>query len=173
MEILETREAWQAAYRDGFLARYRQTGMLDWSIYPHPRNPAAPPGPGVDLRKSRLLLISSAGGHLPAEQQPFDAANPLGDYSARLFPLATPLDALAFAHDHYDHADVNQDRQVLVPLRHLEELVQEGTIGSLAPTVVSFMGYQPDVARVIDELIPAIVRVSQVEKASAALLVPS
>ena len=173
MDILETRESWQAAYRGGFLAHYQETGTLDWKIYPHPRNTNAPAGPGVDLRKSRLLLISSAGGYLPAGQQPFDAANPLGDYTIRLIPWSTPLDALAFAHDHYSHADVNQDRQVLVPLRHLEDLVTEGVIGGLVPSVVSFMGYQPDVARVIDELIPAIVQVSQTEQADAALLVPS
>jgi hypothetical protein len=82
------------------------------------------------------MLISSAGGYLRDQQQPFDAAHPLGDYGIRVFPSRTPLEALAFAHEHYDQAAVNQDRQVLVPLRHLEALVNEGVIGQLAPSMI-------------------------------------
>jgi hypothetical protein len=61
----------------------------------------------------------------------------------------------------------------LVPLRHLEDLVTEGVIGEMAPSVMSFMGYQPDVTRVIDELIPPILEVAQAEEVQAALLVPA
>lgn len=61
------------------------------------------------MRRSRLVLISSAGGYLPAGQEPFDAANPLGDYTIRLVPSATPLAEIAYAHDHYDHTAVNTD----------------------------------------------------------------
>ena len=53
------------------------------------------------------------------------------------------------------------------------ELVVEEVIGELAPTVISFSGYQPDVIRVLDETIPAIVAAAKVERADAALLVPS
>ncbi len=173
MEILENREQWIASFRDGWLAHYRQTGEFDWERYPRLKNRVAPAGQGIDLSASRLILISSAGGYLPEKQQPFDAAHPLGDYTIRSFQTSTPLDQLAFAHDHYDHAAVNQDQQVLVPLRHLEDLVAERVIGELASSVVSFMGYQPDVARVIEETIPAIVQAAQAEQVHAALLVPA
>ena len=73
--------------------------------------------------------------------------------------------------DHYDHAAFHQDRQVLLPLRHLEDLVAEGMIGNLAASVVSSMGYQPDVARVVDETIPAVVHIAQAEQVQAAQLV--
>ncbi len=119
------------------------------------------------------MLISSAGVYLPERHQPFDAANPLGDHSIRLIPSSTPLDALAIAHDHYDHAAINQDPQVLMPLRHLEALVAEGVIGELAPSMVSFMGYQPDATRVIDETIAATLQAAQAEGVHAALLVPA
>ena len=173
MEILDNRAAWEAAYRAGWLAHFERTGETDFRQYVRPKNSIAPSGPGVDLGRSHLLLISSAGGYLPGQQQPFDAPNPLGDYSIRRIPADTPLAALAFAHDHYDHTAVDADPQVLVPLGHLAELVAAGRIGALTPHLISFMGYQPDVGRVQDELIPIIVAAAQAEGAQAALLVPS
>jgi len=173
MEILENREQWVASFREGWLAQYQQTGEPDWERYPRIRNKVAPAGQGIDLSSSRLMLISSAGGYLIEKQRPFDAAHPLGDYSIRSFPTSTPADELAFSHDHYEHTDVDQDLQVLLPLRHLEDLMAGGVIGELSPSVVSFMGYQPDVARVIDETIPAVVQVAQSERVRAALLVPA
>jgi hypothetical protein len=61
----------------------------------------------------------------------------------------------------------------LLPLRHLEGLVADGTIGELVPNVVSYMGYQPQVRRIVEELIPSIVDIALAEKAHAALLVPA
>jgi hypothetical protein len=119
------------------------------------------------------MVITSSGAYLPEEQAPFDAAHPLGDYGIRLFPSSTPLEELAFAQDHFDHEAVDEDPQVLIPLRHLDELVAEGAISELAPSVISFMGYQPDVARVVDEMIPAIVQAARAEAVRAALLVPA
>jgi hypothetical protein len=173
MEILENREQWQISFKESWLAHYQQTGTIDWDLYPHPRNSTAPSSPGIAVSKSRLMLVSSAGGYLPDQQEPFDAANLLGDYSVRLFPSSTPLEALGFAHEHYDLTAVKQDPQVLLPLRHLEDLVNEGAIGELTPSVASFMGYQPDVTRVVDETIPPIVKSALSEKADAVLLVPS
>ena len=148
MEILENRDAW--------LAELEQTGDVDFSIYNRPRNQSVPPGEGIDLSKSRLMLISSAGSYLRQSQAPFDAANDLGDYTVRTFPAQTPFEALDYAHDHYDQTAVRSDPQVLLPLRHLADMVERGIIGELAP-VTSFMGYQPDATHVVDELIPAIV----------------
>lgn len=173
MEILENRDAWQEEYARVWLAHYRATGETKWDIYNRPDNHETPAGPGVNLATSRLMLISSAGGYLPASQAPFDAADNLGDYAIRTFPHTTNPADLAFAHDHYDHTAVNADQQVLLPLGHLHDLVAEGVIGELAPSVVSFMGYQPDAARVVDETIPAILAVAKAEQIDAALLVPS
>lgn len=173
MEILEDLEQWRAEFEQGWLAHYRQTGEFNWKIYNRPRNKMAPGGRGVDLSRSRLALVPSAGAYLRESQEPFDAENPLGDYSIRLFPPATPLEALAFAHTHYDHTAVNEDPQVLVPLRHLEDLVREGVIGELAPSVISFSGYLPEVDRTIRELIPRIVAAARAEAIDAALLVPA
>ena len=173
MDILEDRDAWYHEFEQNWLKRFNETGETHWKIYNHPRNQTAPEGKAIDLSNSRLVLITSAGGYLKDSQEPYDAENLLGDYSIRTFPRDTPLDQLAFAHTHYDHTAVNEDTQVLVPLRHLENLVEEGVIGELAPTVISFMGYQPNVIRVIDETIPVIQDVVRREQAHGALLVPS
>jgi hypothetical protein len=83
------------------------------------------------------------------------------------------LGRLNYAHDHFDHTAVERDPQVLLPLLHLADRVQAGAIGRLAPEVISFMGYQPDATRVVDETIPAIVTAARRLEVDAALLVPA
>ena len=172
MEILENKAQWSAEYRDGWLAHLQKTGVVNWKLYQHPKNRSAPGAPGVRLSESRLMLISSAGAYLRGSQQVFDSRSHTGDYTMRAIPSSTPLGALAFAHGHYDHAMIEQDAQVALPLRYLEEMVAAGRLGALAPSVVSFMGYQPDSARVVDELIPEILGIAKAEEVQAALLAP-
>ncbi|NJM41904.1 MAG: hypothetical protein HC853_14690, partial [Anaerolineae bacterium] len=169
--VLEGQEAWAAQYRAGWLKHHQDTGEFDWKRYDKPTNTQSVSGGSVALQRSRVVLISSAGGYLRDVQMPFDAPHPYGDYSIRVFPTSTPLDQIAIAHDHYDHKFVDADRQVLLPLRHLEDLAREGVIGSVANTVISFTGYLPDAARVVDELVPQIIEAVYVEKADAAFLV--
>ncbi len=173
MEILENKAEWEATYCDGFLAHYEAKGELDFKQYKRVRNQSAPGGKGIDLSASRLVVISTAGFYLHDSQIPFDAANKLGDYSIRLFPSSTPASAVDIAHEHYDHKYVKEDLQVLLPMRHLEAMVEEGIIGEIAPSVVNFSGYQPDVIRVVDEMIPQIMGEMKKEQVNAALLVPS
>jgi len=173
IEILENKEKWSEEFRSGWLAYQKETGISNWQIYNRPTNELTPGLPGIKLSESRLMLISSAGGYLAGRQKPFDAASAYGDYSIRTFPISTPFDALAFAHDHYDHAFVDQDPQVALPLRHLEQITTEGHIGRLASSVISFMGYQPDSARVVDEVIPEIISYAKANNVHAALLAPT
>jgi hypothetical protein len=174
MKILEDLAQWKTEYEQNWLAHYRATGEFDWKSYNRPKNSTAPAGPGLDLSNSRLALISSTGAYLRDSQEPFITdKSRLGDYTIRQFPSSTPFADLAFAHSSYDHAAVEEDSQVLLPLRHLEDLVQEGVIGELAPSVVSFCGFQPDVERTMTEMIPAILAAAKAEEVDAALLVPA
>ncbi len=125
------------------------------------------------MSKARILLISSSGAYLPSQDKPFRAANLLGDYSLRTFSSATPLAELEYAHDHYDQTAVREDPQVLLPIDHLKALVQEGILGELSKTVISFMGYQPLVYKVMRKTIPAIIDIVKKESIDAVLLVPS
>jgi hypothetical protein len=173
IEILENKEQWSEEFRSGWLAYQKETGISNWRIYNRPTNELTPGLPGIKLNESRLMLISSAGGYWSGHQKPFDAASVYGDYSIRTFPISTPFDALAFAHDHYDHAFVDQDPQVALPLRHLEQITTAGHIGRLTPSVISFMGYQPDSARVVDEVVPEIISYAKADNVHAALLAPT
>lgn len=175
MKILEDVQAWQAEYEQSWLKHYRETGEMDWkNQYNRPKNSSQLSGSGIDLSKSRLMLISSAGSYLKDSQEPFDIdkAN-LGDFSIRLYPSSTPFGALEYSHQAYDQTAVREDAQVLLPLRHLEAMVGEGVIGELAPSVVSFNGWLPDVTRTIDELLPKIVEAAKAENVDGALLVPA
>lgn len=173
MQVIENLDAWRETFQSGWLAHFQETGETNWKLYERPRNKKVPSGDGIDLSQSRLILISSAGAYLKDRQEPFDAENDLGDYSLRLFPTETAFSQLAYAHTHYDHAAVNADPQVLLPLRHLEDLVSEGMIGELADSVISYSGYQPDAERTLTETIPQILDVVDKEGAHAALLVPA
>jgi D-proline reductase (dithiol) PrdB len=173
MEILEKREEWLAEFEVGWLAHYNETGETDWKLYPRPNNQSAPGTAGIDLSASRLMLISTAGAYLPDSQAPFEEPDRLGNYSIRTFPAAIPLETLAYSHTHYDHAAVEADQQVLLPLRHLDDMVAEGVIGDIAPSVISVMGYMPVLPRLIDETIPEIVDIAKEEDVRAALLVPA
>jgi hypothetical protein len=170
--IMENRDEWIAAYESDWLAHWQETGITDWNRYKRVRNKHVPAAPPIHLPDSRLLFISSAGGFLKGDQEPFDARNDLGDYTIRLFTTSTPLEQIAFEHDHYDHAAVNADPQVVLPLRHLEAMAAGGLIGELNPTVISFMGYQPDAARVVDITYPAILDAVRRERPDAVLLIP-
>ena len=171
--IFPIRDTWLDAYRECWLAHYQATGKIDWKLYPDLKLDRTPAGSAIDVTQASVLLITSAGGYIPGVHEPFDAANDLGDYSIRLVDTQYSPRAYNFAHDHYDHTAVKADPQVLVPVTHLLEMQDAGLIGELAPQVVSFMGYQPDLRRVVDEMIPEIVRVARDLRVDAAFLVPS
>ncbi len=157
----------------GWLKNFINTKSIDWKLYKYVKNEVAPPGAGIELSRARILLVSSAGAYLPAQDKPFHAANLLGDYSIRTFPTNTPASNLEYAHDHYDQTAVREDSQVLLPLGHLQELVDQNVIGGLSEKVVSFMGYQPFTGRVLKKTFPAILHIVREEDVDAVLLVPS
>ena len=173
VQILENRAEWEAYFAANWLKHYQETGETDFKLYQYAKNSEGVPGKAIDVSKSRLVFITTSGAYLKASQEPFDAASPLGDYTLRTFVIDTPLDAFAFAHDHYNHKYVDADAQVLVPLRHLADMVKEGKIGELAPQVIGFSGYTPIIPRLLDEIIPQVIGLAKDQQADAALLVPA
>jgi D-proline reductase (dithiol) PrdB len=92
------------------------------------------------LAQARIALITTAGVHL-RDQQPFDMDNPDGDATFREIPHATARDALTITHKYYDHRDADRDLNIVFPLDHLRDLVEQGVLGSLAPRHYGFMGH--------------------------------
>ena len=173
-EIFDSQAEWQAQYESGWLAHYEASGEIDWSLYPRPRNREELSAHRAWIcGKAGCSLSPPAGAYVPASQERYDDENDMGDYSIRAIPSDTPLDAIAYAHTHYPHDAVDADPQVLLPLRHLEALRDTGGICALAPHAVSFMGYQPDVARLVAETAPQMVAYAKEAAVRAALLVPA
>ena len=173
MKTVEKLDKWNDNYQNGCLKDFKTTGKINWKSYSYIKNSSSPASSGIDPADSKLLFISSAGGYLPAIDKPFDACNILGDYSIRKIPIQADFNEIDYAHEHYDTEAVKQDAQVLLPFKHLLSFVDNGKLGELCEIVVSFMGYQPDIHRVVTETIPAILEIAKIEKATAALLVPS
>lgn len=173
MAVLDDRESWRAEFEAGWLKNYLETGELDWKIYNMPRNQSSISGKAIDLASARLALISTGGFYVEGEQEPFDEPDLHGRYDIRLLPITTPSESFSISHTHYDHTAANEDRQVLLPVEHLNGMVDAGEIGSLAPNIISFMGYQPDVTRVLDETIPSVCAAVADMDADAAILIPA
>lgn len=173
MEILENAKAWKQRYEQKVIQPYHQSGEFDFINYKFARNEGSPAGKGISIASAKLLFVSSSGAYQSGKHAPFDAENPLGDYSIREIATLANLDEIDFAHEHYDHAYVNQDPGVLIPLPWLKHKVQSGELGSLTSRWVSFMGYQPDAYRVATETTPAVIATARKLHATAALLVPA
>lgn len=164
-------DAWSAENHDllaqrQWISAFKRYPRPDFSSTPAPF--AAAP---KDIRKARVLLIGSAGISAP-DQQPFDARNPLGDYTFRLLPTDFDLASATVSHDHYSHEAADADRNVVYPLDRLRDLVELGEIGALTDQHIAFMGYQPDYVTLIEDFLPALTSAAKDQQADLALLVP-
>ncbi len=173
MSVIDNRDQWLAEFKAGWHKIYSETGELDWKAYNLPKNTTTVSGPAVDLSKSKLVMITTGGFYIADEQEPFDEPDMYGRYDIRLLPADMAPENFSISHTHYNHDAVNEDRQVLLPMSHLQEMVDAGEIGEMAPNIISFMGYQPDATRVEDETIPAILAACKEMEVTAALLVPA
>lgn len=96
--------------------------------------------PQKPLSACKLAVVTTSGVH-HSEQQPFDMQDSEGDPSFRVITGATIGSDYRITHDYYDHSDAEKDLNIIMPLDRLQELQQEGIIGSLAETHYSFMGH--------------------------------
>lgn len=92
------------------------------------------------LEQSWVCLITTAGIHRKADP-PFNMADPDGDPTYRVIPVAATQAELTITHDYYDHRDADRDYNIVFPLDRLRELAEKGFLGGLAPKHYSFMGH--------------------------------
>ena len=101
---------------------------------------------GPPLSQRRVAIISTAGLHL-RDDRPFalgtGRATVPGDY--RVIPRDTEANNLLMSHisTNYDRSGFQKDWNVVFPLDRLNELAQQGVIGSVADFHYSFMGATP------------------------------
>lgn len=158
-EMLELKD-WRRAF-----AGYPRLNLED-----QPIPWASPPN---DIRAARFTLVGSGGLYAPG-QTPFDAGNPYGDPTWRVFSseLNHDLASTAIAHDHYDNTAAQQDRNAVFPLDRLRALAASGEIGGLTDWHFSIMGYLPDWANVMDNLAPQLAEQVAAQHPDAVILVP-
>lgn len=173
LEILENPMAWVQDFQNGWLNHLENTGLYDWGKYTPPRNAHSPSGDKIKLSDSRIMLISSAGVYLKDTQKGFNIDHPTGDYTIREIPINSPFENLIFSHKFVDLQYLEADPQVIFPQSHLIDLANEGLLGEIAPVSISFNGFQPDLIRVVKELIPTILKIAEKYKINGVIIIPA
>lgn len=128
------------------------------------------------LRECTVALVSTAG-IARRDDRPFDQEGERrdpwwGDPSFRRIPLGTTEKDVRVDHLHIDPRFGEEDLDVLLPMRRLDELACEGVVGQAAPTHYSFMGYILDPTELIEKTAPAIAASLHQEEVDAVVLVP-
>ena len=171
MEIIEDIDDWRARYRS-----WSQSAKVDRDIdnhYPIVKNKRAPFTPARRaLPMLNLALVSSAGAYIDGTD-PFDTGSSVGDFTFREIPVEVEAEDLRVSARGYDPTAVQQDINCLIPIERLFEFERNGIIGQLNPVFWSYMGFIPDAARMVDELIPPLVDRLRRYEVSAALLIPA
>lgn len=128
---------------------------------------------GKPLAGCRVALVSSAG-LVVAGDHPFDEGVKGGDWSFRLIPRDADVQSLEEHHrsDSFDHAGLEADRNVGLPLDRLHELAAGGEIAEVAPRHVSLMGSVTAPSRLAKKTAPAVADVLTSDEVDVALLVP-
>ena len=172
MEIIEQLDEWRQRY-DGWKRDHRAGNDDIDDSYPFVKNRRAPFSPARRaLPMLNLALISSAGAYIDGTQ-PFDTSAPDGDLTFREIPSEIEPGDLRFAGRGYDQTAVELDINAQVPLSRLFEFEGNGIIGQVNPVFWSFCGFMPDAARVVEELVPALIERINRNEVQAALLIPA
>ena len=129
------------------------------------------------LRACRIALISTAG-IARNDDRPFDQERERrdpwwGDPSYRAIPLGTTEKDVRIYHMHIDPRFGQADLDVVLPMRRLTELAQEGVVSQPAATHFSIMGYILDSSVLVEETAPAIVDRIRADGVDAVVLVPA
>ncbi len=146
-----------------FMATYRYR-TVDPIPFARPRRP---------LRAARVALVTTGGVYAPG-QEPFQIERRGGDVSFRVIPKDADVATLRIAHksDAFDQAGFTADRNLGFPLDRLREMEAAGSIGSLAPRALAFMGSISAPGRLVAESGPEAAAVLEADGVDVALLVP-
>jgi D-proline reductase (dithiol) PrdB len=146
-----------------FMATYRYR-TVDPIPFARPRRP---------LREARVALVTTGAVFAPGQEE-FDVERKGGDSSFRVIPRDADVRSLGIAHksDAFDQTGFAADRNLGFPLDRLHEMEAEGTIGSLAPRAISFMGSISAPGRLVKESAPEAAALLEEDGVDVALLVP-
>lgn len=129
------------------------------------------------LSECNVALITTAGvarhDDVPFDQERERRDPWWGDPSYRVIPRGTTEPDVRLYHLHIDPRFGQEDLDVVLPLRRLEELAREGVVGRAADAHFSIMGYQLQSDVLEKETAPAIVGELKARGVDAVALVPA
>ena len=135
------------------------------------------PVPAAPLKKplaeARVALVTSAGLHMPM-QPAFNQGINMGDHSFREIPGDVDVQTLHESHNSssFDHAGIEADKNLALPIDPLRELDAARKIGSINSRHFSFMGSILNPRRLMSETAPQVARALREDKVDAVLLTP-
>ena len=168
---------------DGGVDAFRFTGrtigrIISEAIEGSPPHEAIPWTPiEKPLAECRVSLLSTAGLSMPGDP-PFDMDRERkrptwGDPSWRALSADASGQDYVANHLHIDTSYVQRDLNVALPIDRLRELVEAGTVGAIAETHYSIMGFQGnDPMRVVRESADEIAASLQRDRVDLLLLAP-
>ena len=169
--MTQTVDPWRFA--GGFIAR-----VLGARIPDEPTPDPVPWAPvAVPLSEAKVALLSTAGLSMRGDA-PFDMEgerrNPTrGDPSWRRIAADAISASVEVNHLHIDTGYIERDLNVALPLDRLRELVSDESVGSMAESHYSIMGYQGNDTSVLEEQsAPEIAAAMRGEEVDLALLAP-
>ena len=124
------------------------------------------------LSECRVALVTTGGLYRPGIDVGFDGDAAAGDASFRAIPASTDPATLAIAHAHYPHELAEADMNTVFPLELLREAAAAETIGEVAATHYSTMGYVVHADELAMVTAPTIAALMREEGVDVALLVP-
>ena len=127
------------------------------------------------LADSRVALVTSAGLHRRGDRPFITDHQSGGDNSYRVIPRGTPAADIIQSHVSigFDHTSIYRDINVTFPIDRMEELREQGVVGSLADNNYSFMGALRDASRAAAETGPEVARRMLDEGVEVAFLTPT
>lgn len=166
-----------AAYRECTMVRIRDLKLAYRMFVRTYRWRVIDPVPVASLRRPisscRVALVSSAGLVEPGDE-PFDVKVRGGDFSHRIIRSGVDVQTLEEHHrsDAFDHAGIEADRNLGLPLDRLHELERAGVIGSVAPRHISLMGSITAPGRLVRQTLPRVAEVLERDDVDVAVMVP-
>ncbi len=160
-------------FAGSFLTRVLSARIPDEPSHgPIPWAPVAKP-----LAASKVALLSTAGLSMKGDP-PFDMEmerrDPMrGDPSWRALRADATSTSIEANHLHIDTGYIERDLNVALPVDRLRALVDEGSVGAMAETHYSTMGYQGNDTSIQEQKsAPEIAARMQSEQVDLALLAP-
>ncbi len=127
-----------------------------------------------DLSESTVAIVTTAGLHL-RDDKPFDRDHPGGESTYRV--ILSDSDPVNIVQSHFsigfDRTAIYRDINITFPIDRMRELVEQGTIGSLAPNHYSFMGALRDCTIVAEQTGPEVARRLKDEDVNLVFLTPT